>query len=380
MKARHRRHFLLDPAIGHLNHGSYGATPLPVLRAQWDWQRQMETRTVEFHVRRQEELLRQARAPIAAYLGADLDNTAFVVNTTTAMNWVAHALPLGPGDQVLLNDHEYGAVFRLWRVFARERGFELVTAPHPIGGDLLATLEAHRTPRTRAVVVSHITSATAQLLPVAEVGRWARQHGIWSIVDGAHAAGHIPLQLEELGVDFYMGNLHKWLWASKGAALLWVAPSCQALIRPLVTSWGVEPMYPLGEPDWVARVQMQATRDASAFLATPVGLDYQLRYHQPLVKSYCYGRLQRFTRSMQELGAIPLPCDGLKMRAFEWPYPQDPAALHLKLFQNYRVEMPAYRWGDRLLVRVCMQHYVDDVELGRALQGLSESRVATGFL
>lgn len=380
MRARHRRHFLLDPEIGHLNHGSYGATPLPVLRQQWDWQRQMETRTVEFHVRRQDALLREARAPIAAYLGAELDNTAFVVNTTTAMNWVAHALPLGPGDQVLLNDHEYGAVFRCWRVFAAERGFEVVSAPLALGENLLDCLEGHLTPRTRAVVVSHITSATAQLLPVAEVGAWAKERGGWSIVDGAHAPGHVDLELEQLGVDFYMGNLHKWLWAPKGAALLWVAPDCQKWIKPLVVSWGVDPVHPVGEPAWVAWVQMQATRDPSAFLAAPAGLDYQRRFHEPLIESYCIRRMQRLSRRLEELGARPLPWARLKMRAFEWPYPQDPAALHLELFLKHRVELPVYRWGEKLLVRFCLQHYVDDSELERALKGLSESRVTASLL
>ena len=353
---------------------------MPVLRQQWQWQRQMEERTVEFHVRRQDQLLREARAPIAAYLGAQLDNTAFVVNTTTAMNWVAHGLPLGPGDQVLLNDHEYGAVFRCWRTFAAKRGFEVVSAPLGIGEDLLDCLEAHTTERTRAVVVSHISSATAQLLPVAEVAAWARRRGLWSIVDGAHAPGHIELAIEQLGVDFYMGNLHKWLWAPKGAALLWVAPECQKWIKPLVVSWGVEPIHPLQDPPWVALVQMQATRDPSSFLAAPAGLDYQRRFHAPLAEAWCIRRMRRLTRQMEELGARPLPWSYLKMRAFEWPFPQDPAALHLKLFRDYRVELPVYRWGDKQLVRFCLQHYVDDAELERALRGLSESRVAARFL
>ncbi|MFN8612118.1 MAG: aminotransferase class V-fold PLP-dependent enzyme [Vulcanimicrobiota bacterium] len=380
MKGRYRSHFLLDPEIGHLNHGSYGATPRSVLKEQWRWQREMETRTVEFHVRRQESLLRQARSPIAAYLGAELDNTAFVVNTTTAMNWVAHALPLGAGDEVLLNDHEYGAVFRVWRVFAAERGFSLRSAPIPLGADPLACLEAQRGPGTRAVVVSQITSATAQLLPVSEIGRWAREHGLWTIVDGAHVPGHVSVQLEQLGVDFWMGNLHKWLWAPKGAALLWVAPACQSLMKPLVVSWGVEPVEPLDEPAWVAWVQMQATRDPSAFLAAPAGLDYQLRYHQPLVRTYCLERLGRLSERMLQLGARPLPEAGLKMRAFELPVSADPLHLHRTLFEKYRVELPVYRWEGKLLTRFCMQHYVDDGELERALLGLSDAGVVAGLL
>lgn len=371
---------MLDPQVGHLNHGSYGATPLPVLKEQWRWQREMETRTVEFHVRRQEPLLRQARAPIAAYIGAELDNTAFVVNTTTAMNWVAHALALGPGDEVLLNDHEYGAVFRVWRVFAAERGFSLRSAPIPLGADPLACLQAHRTANTRAVVVSQITSATAQLLPVGQIGAWARQHGLWSIVDGAHAPGHIELDLERLGVDFWMGNLHKWLWAPKGAAVLWVAPACQKLMKPLIVSWGVEPTTPLGEPDWVAWVQMQATRDPSAFLAAQAGLAYQLAYHQPLVEKYCWKRMDWVTEQMEKLGARALPWGRLKMRAFQLPLEADPVLLHRRLFEHYRVELPVYRWEGKLLTRFSLQHYVDDQELGRAFQGLSDACVGTGLL
>ncbi|MBS2037902.1 aminotransferase class V-fold PLP-dependent enzyme [bacterium] len=380
MKARHRRHFLLDPEVGHLNHGSYGATPLPVLKEQWRWQREMETRTVEFHVRRQEPLLREARAPIAKYLGAELDDTAFVVNTTTAMNWVAHALPLGPGDEVLLNDHEYGAVFRVWRVFAAERGFSLRSAPIPLGADPLTCLEAHRNERTRAVVVSQITSATAQLLPVQQIGAWARGRGLWSIVDGAHAPGHVAVDLARLGVDFWMGNLHKWLWAPKGAAILWVARACQELMKPLIVSWGVEPTTALGEPDWVAWVQMQATRDPSAFLAAPAGLEYQRRYHEPLVERYCFQRMHWLTQRMEQLGAQPLPWSKLKMRAFELPFSAEPTRLHQTLFEKFRVELPVYRWEGILLTRFSLQHYVDDQELERALQGVSDARVGAGSL
>ena len=381
MKARHRQHFLLDRNLGHLNHGSYGATPLPVLRQQWQWQREMETRPVEFHVRRQEEHLRQARQQVCQYLGAETDNTAFVVNTTTAMNWVAHSLVLGPGDEVLLNDHEYGAVFRCWNVLAKERGFRVVSATIPLGADVLACLQAAATANTRVVVMSHITSATAQLFPVQQVGAWARGRGIWSVIDGAHAPGHVPLHLESLGVDFYMGNLHKWLWAPKGSAVLWVSPRCQSLIRPLVVSWGVDPVHPIAEPAWVAWVQLQATRDPSAFLAGPAGVDYQRRYHEKLIESSCCRRLEQVSESLAQLGAVPLPWSRpLKMRAFQWPFPQDPGQLHRRLFEKYRLEVPVYSWNDQLIVRVCLQHYVCDSELERLTKGLSESRVLTGAL
>lgn len=363
---------LLDPDIAHLNHGSYGATPLAVLEEQWEWQRRMERRTVEFHARRLEGHLREARAPLAAFLGAELDNTAFVSNATTAINWVAHALPLGPGDEVLLNDHEYGAVVRTWQVFARERGFTLKHARVPLGGDLLSCLERERSDRTRAVVVSHITSPTAQLFPVADVCDWARRHQLWSVVDGAHVPGHVPVTLEALGADFWVGNLHKWLWAPKGSALFYVAPSVQSLIRPLVTSWGVDSPEPLGEPGWVAMVQMQATRDPSPFLASPAGLDYYRGKVQALEAEACWQRLERLSVELERRGAVPLPWTRpLKMRAFQWPHEADATALRRWFFEERQVEMPIYRWEDRLLFRVSLQPYVSDPEIARMLDGWS---------
>lgn len=380
MKARHRHHFLLDSEIGYLNHGAYGATPLAVLKEQWRWQREMERRPVEFHVRQLESLLRLARAPLSAYLGAHLDNTAFVTNATTAMNWVAHSLPLGPGDEVLLNDHEYGAVFRVWQVLAQARGFTLCKASILPDQEVLESLDRYYTPRTRAVVISQITSATAQLFPVTQIGQWARSRGLWSVIDGAHVPGQIEVNLESLGVDFWMGNLHKWLWAPKGSALLWVAPECQKIIKPLVVSWGVDPVEPLHEPDWVAWVQMQATRDPSAFLAAPAGLEYQKRYHLPLLERYCLQRMLWLTEQMEKLGARALPWKSLKMRAFELPFKHDGSGLYAKLFERYRVELPVYFWEGRLLTRFSLQHYVDDCELQRALQGLSDASIASGTL
>lgn len=371
----HREHFVLDPDIGYLNHGSYGATPLPVLERQWEWQREMERRPVEFHVRRLEGLLRDAREPLALELGSAPENVAFVVNSTTGVNWVAHSLPLGPDDEVLLNQHEYGAVFRCWQTLAARQGFRVVTASVAPGGDLLQALEAARTPRTRVVVVSHITSPTAQLFPIAEVGAWARRHGIWSVVDGAHAPGHIPLALDALGVDFWVGNLHKWLWAPKGCAMLYVAPASQPLMKPLVVSWGVDPPRPIREPAWVAWVQMQATRDPSAFLCAPAGLDYQRRFHLPIP---CCQRLEALSSRLAELGAVPLPGSSpLKMRAFVWPGAGgDPERLREWLFKEHKLEVPVYEWDGQLLFRVCVQHYVHDAELERLVTALKSAVAA----
>lgn len=372
-----RGHFLLDPQIGYLNHGSYGATPLCVLERQWEWQREMERRPVEFHVARQERLLREARAPLASALGAQVENTAFVVNATTAMNWVARSLRLEPGDQVLLNQHEYGAVFRCWRTVSQERGFELVTARHAPGANLVESLEQACTSRTRVVVVSQITSPTAQLFDVEAVADWARSRGILTVVDAAHVPGHMSVELERLGVDFWMGNLHKWLYAPKGSALFYVHPSSQHLIKPVIVSWAVDPVDELSEPGWVSMVQMQATRDPSAFLASPAGLDYHREEHQPHMESLCYRRLDWLSRELAALGAEPLPWSRpLKMRAFRWPFGGDPRQWHDWLFREHRLEVPVYEWDGQLMFRICLQHYVSDAELDRLVSALKSLRCA----
>ena len=209
--------FLLDPEIVFLNHGSFGATPRPVFDAYQNWQRELERQPVEFLGRRFNNLMRDARAALAAYVHADAADLIYAPNATTALNIVARSLRLNPGDEILTTDHEYGALDRTWRFIARKTGAVYRAQPIPVPittpEDFVARLWAGVTPRTRVVFLSHITSPTALIFPVAEICRRARAAGIISIVDGAHTIGQIPLNLEEIGADFYASNLHKWLFS-----------------------------------------------------------------------------------------------------------------------------------------------------------------------
>ena len=219
--------FLLDPGVTFLNHGSYGACPAPVFARYQELQRELERNPVEFLARRFDELTAGSRAALAVFLGARPDDLVFVPNATAGLNAVIRSLRLEPGDEVLTTRHEYGAVTRTWEFM----GAKLVYAEpdelvHAIG------------PRTRAVSVSHITSPTALVLPVAEICAAARAAGALAIVDGAHAPGQLPLDLDALGADVYAGNCHKWLCAPKGAGFLWARPEHQRWIEPLVISWG----------------------------------------------------------------------------------------------------------------------------------------------
>jgi len=236
--------FLLDPDVIYLNHGSFGACPRSVFDAYQRWQRELERQPVEFLGRRFAALMAEARAALGAYVGADADDLVYVPNATTGLNIVARSLELAPGDEVLATDHEYGALDRTWRFICGRRGARYVRRPVELpitsAEQVVEAIWAGVTARTRVLFLSHITSPTAVILPVAELVRRAREAGIITIVDGAHAPGQIPLDLESLGADFYCGNCHKWMMAPKGSAFLYARRERQPLLEPLVVSWGWE--------------------------------------------------------------------------------------------------------------------------------------------
>jgi isopenicillin-N epimerase len=205
-----RGEFLLDPTVVFLNHGSFGACPAPVFDEYQRWQRELERQPVEFIGRRSEDLLADARAALASYLNVDPDNLVYVVNATSGINVIARSLPLELGDEILTTNHEYGALNMTWDWMCGKAGARYVQHPIPTPvssrEELVESFWSAVTPRTRVIFLSHITSPTALTFPVKEICRRAREAGILTVVDGAHAPGHIPLDLQDLGVDIYSGN------------------------------------------------------------------------------------------------------------------------------------------------------------------------------
>jgi isopenicillin-N epimerase len=279
--------FLLDRDLTFLNHGSYGACPAPVFERYQELQRELERNPVDFLARRFAELTGEARAALAAFVGARPDDLVFVPNATAGLNAVIRSLRLEPGDEVLTTRHEYGAVVRTWE-FA---GARLVYAEPEQLADAIG-------PRTRAVSVSHITSPTALVLPVAEICAAAREAGVLSIVDGAHAPGQIPLDLEALGADVYAGNCHKWLCAPKGAGFLWARPEHQRWIEPLVVSWGYG-----AETAFAERHGWQGTRDPAAALSVPAAIEA----HRSFDLERCRRLAASFHDRLPPVGRTPAP-------------------------------------------------------------------------
>ena len=269
----------LDPDWTFLNHGSFGACPTPVLDAQSAIRARLERQPVRFLDRELPPLLDATRERLAAFLGADADGLAFVANATTGVNAVLASLRFGPGDELLTTDHEYNAVINALRVTAERDGARVViaTIPLPVAGDdsvVEAVLE-RVTPRTRLVVVSHVTSPSALVLPVERLVHALDHRGIDTLIDGAHAPGMVALDLDALGAAYYTGNAHKWLCAPKGAAFLWVRADRRDRVRPTTTSHGWnEPLDARRRSRFRAEFDWVGTGDPSAVLAIPAALDW----------------------------------------------------------------------------------------------------------
>jgi isopenicillin-N epimerase len=301
--------FLLQPDMVFLNHGSFGACPAPVFAVYQDWQRALEAQPVEFLGRRCAGLLAAARATLATYLGADAADLVFVPNATTGVNIIARSLRLTPGDEVLATDLEYGAVDRTWQFLCARMGATYVRQPIPLPVEsaegIVEALWRGVTPRTRVICVSHITSITALILPIAEICRRAREAGILTVIDGAHAPGQIPLDLAAIDADFYTGNCHKWLCAPKGAGFLHARRSAHALVDPFVVSWGWQDD---GSASFVDRLEWQGTRDIAAYLAVPAAIDFQAAHDWPQVRIACHALLRTIRQDLHRLTGLPPLC------------------------------------------------------------------------
>jgi isopenicillin-N epimerase len=388
--SRLRSHFLLDEQITYLNHGSFGACPRPVFEAYQRWQLELERQPVLFLDRRVYELLAASRARLGAYLGADPDDLVYFPNPSTAVNMVARSLAsphvgfLRPGDEILTTDHEYGAMDRTWRFICRRTGACYVQQPIPLPvttqEELVERFWGGVNEHTRVIFVSHITSPTALIFPVAEICRRARQAGLLSIVDGAHAPGQIALDLSELGADFYTGACHKWLCAPKGSAFLYARREVQGWLEPLVVSWGWNRDSQTLEVSETSRVssrfvedqEWQGTRDISAFLAIPAAIDFQAEHDWPQVRAECHELLRDARRHVEELTGLPGICPDKDLTGLgdlsclhAWyaqmaslPLPAcDAAALQRRLYDEYRIETPIIDWNGRQFVRVSIHGY-----------------------
>jgi isopenicillin-N epimerase len=394
-----RRYWPLDPEVIYLNHGAYGACPMPVLRAQDEWRSRMERQPSLFHGTELEGHLDHARARLGEFVHADADDMAFVPNPTIGINTIINALDFEPGDEILSDDHEYNAVLNTIRRRAAQTGAEAVVAavPFPVTSpdEVFEAILARVTPRTKLAVISQVTSPTALVLPIARIVAALAERGVDTLVDGAHAPGMVPVDVTALGAAYYTGHCHKWLCAPKGAAFIHVRRDRQELIRPLITSHGANSprrarsRFRL-EFDWTG------TADPTAALSIPAALDFMAtlvpggwpeimaRNHRLALAGRAALREALGTAALApdemvgSMAAVAVPNDvspgPAEPAADSDPsatYPLDP--LHEALINEDGVEVPVYAWPHtpadggprRRLLRVSAQLYNEPADYER---------------
>lgn len=380
------RHFLLRDDVVFLNHGSFGACPRPVFETYQAIQRELEAQPVAFLGREISARMRQPRVELAAYLGSSPENLVGVVNATTGLNIVARSLDLKPGDEILTTDHEYSALEKTWAYVVRNTGARIVTVdiPLPLVSEAAFTeaLLAGITERTRVLFLSHITSPTALVFPIERIVAEARERGIITVIDGAHAPGQIPLALDALGADFYSGNCHKWLMTPKGSAFLHARPEMQGLLEPLVVShgWTSESKRPgargtYGNSPFIDEIEMQGTRDSSAWLAVPSALAFRREHDWDAVARSCNALAQETGERLAALtGLAPLSSpEFCAPQMVAMPIPDcDPVAIHDALLERYSIEMPVFRWKQQCIARVSVQGYNSREQMDILVAALTE--------
>jgi len=366
--------FLIDPNVTYLNHGSYGACPRALFEVYQHYQLELEKNPFQFIQKELPQLLTASRKALGNFIHCYFDDVVFFTNPTTAVNVIAKSLRFHKGDEILTTDIEYGACDRTWQYYCKLSGAKYVRQkielPILSKEKILSDFWSGYTNNTKAIFISHISSATALILPVEEIILEAKKRGLITIIDGAHVPGHLPLDIEKLNPDFYVGACHKWMNGPKGASFLYTKSSNQYLLDPLIISWGYEAEFP-SHSSYLDYHQMQGTRDMAAILSVPATINY---FHSQnwwqhasdsrsmIIDNYwdlcdIVGTSPIVPVSSQFLGqmcAIPLPKNYL-----------EPYNISDILLQNYKIAIPVSKSNDDYFLRLSTQVYIDqsDIEL-----------------
>jgi isopenicillin-N epimerase len=373
----------LDPTVTMLNTGSFGPTPTPVFERVTELRRALAAGPTDFFVRKVPPLLWHSRERTAAFLGTVPERLVFTTNVSVAINLVSSSISVdGPGE-ILMTDHEYGAMIWAWERAAERIGLTIRTFPLPAmatdPGEIVDAAVKSMTPHTRLFFFSHVLSPTGLVLPARELCAEARRRGILTVVDGAHAPAMIPLKVSDVAADFYTGNLHKWLLAPIGCGFLVIGAGMEVRLQPLIVSWGYKTnQYPISDsapalgPDdrdaygstpRTRYLEFDGTRDVCPWLSVPAAIDFQTGLGFDASRKRM-AELSAYTRSVIPLKEATPAVPGLHgaMTAFELP-PGKSAALWRKELWDRRIEAPIIERPDRLLIRVSHHFYTTEAEI-----------------
>ncbi|MSQ95918.1 MAG: aminotransferase class V-fold PLP-dependent enzyme [Gemmataceae bacterium] len=384
---------MLDPVVTNLNTGSFGPLPKAVFERVTHLRHRLAEEPMDFLIREMPNHLWQARTALADFLHADPCRLIFTANVTTSINLIASSLKLSAPGEILLTDHEYGAMHWCWERAAQALGLTLRTFALPILArepqEIVDAASAAMSARTRLFFFSHVLSPTGLVLPAKELCAAARRRGILTVVDGAHAPAMVPLDLDDLGADFYGANCHKWLLAPTGCGFLYLGKGNEDRLQPLQVSWGWRPdrtkldeRDDAGSTPRIRFYEFEGTRDICPWLTVPTAIDFQQALGFDIIRKHNEGLAQkvrdRFARIPQVSLATPTHADlhGF-LTAFRLPPSVDAPSWRKALWERYRIEAPIVERPEGLLLRVSTHFYntAEEIDrLGAAVETLLAKR------
>jgi isopenicillin-N epimerase len=380
-----RSRMMLEPTVANLNTGSFGPWSRPVFDRVTELRRRLAEEPMDFLIRQLPPLLWEARERLAAFLGGTATRLVFTANVTASINIVASSLQSATPGEILLTDHEYGAMHWCWERAAQRRGLTVRTFPLPVQAEdpeeIIAAFRDALTEHTRLAFFSHVLSPTGLVLPVKEMCAEARRRGVPTMIDGAHAPAMVPVNLDDLPCDFYGGNCHKWLLAPTGSGFLYLGNGSEDRLQPLQVSWGWRhERGRLDEPDEFGStprlrfLEFEGTRDCCPWLAVPTAIDFQ----QEIGLERIGTRNRELVRYVREKLAFlpsatpanPALCGYLT--AFRLPATADAGALRRGLWETYRIEAPVIERPEGLLIRASTHFYNTETEIELLAKALRE--------
>ncbi|MBP9105051.1 MAG: aminotransferase class V-fold PLP-dependent enzyme [Chitinophagaceae bacterium] len=379
--------FLLREDITFLNFGSFGACPKPVFERYQQYQLELEQEAVHFVTSKAIKYLEQSREALGNYVNCHKNDLVYVTNPSYAVNTVAKSFDLKEGDEVLTTDLEYGACDKTWIYYCNKAGAKYVRQhiPLPIESKehFIEAFLKGLTEKTKLIFISHITSTTGLRFPVEEICAIAKQKGILTFVDGAHAPGHIALDLQTLNADFYTGACHKWMMTPKGSSFLYVRKDLQHTIDPLIISWGYDAMFP-SDSQFIDYHQMNGSRDLSAFLSIPTAIDFMQQHDWKTVAASCRKLVQENIEPFCKLlGASPLSPvnDDFSLQLFSAEIKTtEPEQLHDLFFEKYKIQIPVMRHGDKVYLRYSINAFNNQNDMDTLFSAIKDIKNTTKLI
>jgi len=382
-----KKHFLLRDDITFLNFGSFGACVKPVFERYQQYQLELEQEPVQFITVNCLTYLDKSRAALGKYLNCHKDDLVYVTNPSYAVNAIAKSFNLQPGDEILSTNLEYGACDKTWEYYCQKAGAKFIrqsiSLPIQSKEEFISEFFNGLTGRTKMIFISYITSSTGLRLPVEEICALAKEKGLMTFVDGAHAPAQVSIDLDNSSFDIFTGACHKWMMTPKGSSFLYVKKEFQSMVDPLIVSWGYKSMFP-SPSTFLDYHQTNGTRDFSAFLTIPDAIQFMEENDWTSVSRQCRELVIHNAATLCKLlGAVPLaPLNDIFIRQLFSASikTSEPEKLQRHLFEAYHLEVPVMRHSDKAYLRYSINAFNDQHDLDRLFNAIGDIKKKTALI